>query len=72
MATLTAIRPAEAIPVMRMAIQRTASISEIVVDGNTRTHAGVHLRVACIAANPLLRGYTGYAGYDDDLAAFLV
>jgi hypothetical protein len=31
MATLTAIRPAEAIPVMRMAIQRTASISEMFV-----------------------------------------
>ena len=54
MATLTAIRPAEAIPVMRMAIQRTTSISEIVVDSNARTHAEAHLRVACIAANPIL------------------
>jgi hypothetical protein len=55
-----------------MAIQRTASISEMVVYRNTldsrwRGFAGrLHRRQSALG------GYTGYAGYNDDLAAFLV
>ena len=62
MATLTAIRPAEATPVMTMAIQRTASISEMAVSHRNT----LDFSLPKLAPNRLPSGYRGYAGYNDD------
>jgi hypothetical protein len=50
MATLTTIRPAEAIPVIRMAIQRTASISKMAVVHET--HWTPHYKMAGLEDSP--------------------